>query len=226
MCGRFTDRLDAAQLVEAFGLEGSDAELPARFNVAPGAQVPVIASGRPRRLGAFRWGLIPAWAKDARLGDRLVNARLEDLDRRPAFQCGETRRCVVLADGFYEWRREGTRRLPWLFELPDHRPFGFAALWDRWTAPDGRSVDSCVVLTMPAAGAPADVHDRMPVVLPLELYPRWLSGEAVPLGRWASVLGGVRPPWVGTPVSTYVNSADHEGPGCVRRAPAPAAAGG
>ena len=215
MCGRFTDRLDAPQLVEAFGLEGVDEELPARFNIAPRALVPVIASGRPRRLAAFRWGLVPSWAKDARMGDRLVNARIEDLARRPAFQAGETQRCLVLADGFYEWLRQGGRRLPWFFELPDHRPFGFAGLWDTWTAPDGSVLHSCVILTGPASGAPAAVHDRMPVVLPLELYPRWLSGDRVSLDRWADVLAGVRPPWVGRQVSSYVNAADHEGVACL-----------
>jgi len=217
MCGRFTDRLDAAQLVEAFGLEGTDEELPARFNIAPRALVPVIASAQPRRLTALRWGLVPSWAKDARMGDRLVNARIEDLGRRPAFQAGETRRCLVLADGFYEWLRQGGRKLPWFFELPDHRPFGFAGLWDEWTGPDGAVVRSCVILTTRATGAPAAVHDRMPVVLPLGLYPRWLSGERVPLEGWADALAGVHPPWVGRPVSTYVNSADHEGEACLAR---------
>lgn len=220
MCGRFADRLDASQLVEAFGLEGADEELPARFNIAPRAQVPVIANDRPRRLSGARWGLVPSWAKDPRLGDRLVNARLEDLSRRPAFQAGETRRCVVLADGFYEWLRQDGRALPWFFELPDHRPFGFAGLWDTWTEPDGAVLRSCVLLTMPAAGAPAAVHDRMPVVLPFELYPRWLSGERVALERWARVLGAVHPPWVGRQVSTFVNSAEHEGQGCLAAPPA------
>ena len=215
MCGRFTDRLDAAQLVEAFGLDGADEELPARFNIAPRALVPVIATDRPRRLAAFRWGLVPGWAKDPRLGDRLVNARVEDLARRPAFQAGEARRCLVLADGFYEWLRQGGRKLPWFFELPDHRPFGFAGLWDTWTGPDGAVIHSCVILTTAAAGAPAAVHDRMPVVLPLDLYPRWLSGERVALERWVDVLGGVHPPWVGRQVSSYVNSADHEGEACL-----------
>ncbi|MGZ6028540.1 MAG: SOS response-associated peptidase [Myxococcaceae bacterium] len=215
MCGRFTDRLDASQLVEVFGLEGADAEIPARFNVAPRAQVPIIASDRPRRLSVARWGLVPARAKDARLGDRLVNARLEDLARRPTFQSGETRRCVVLADGFYEWQRQDGRKVPWFFEFADHRPFGFAGLWDQWSGPEGKVLRTCVILTTAAAGAPAAVHDRMPVVLPLELYPRWLSGERIPLSRWAAVLGGVHPPWVGRQVSSYVNSTDHEGQGCL-----------
>lgn len=215
MCGRFTDRLDAAQLVEAFGLEGADQDLPARFNVAPRALVPVVSTARPGRLSACRWGLVPSWARDPRIGDRLVNARIEDLARRPAFRAGETQRCLVLADGFYEWLRQGGRKLPWFFELPDHRPFAFAGLWDRWTAPDGSPLHTCVLLTTAAAGAPAAVHDRMPVVLQVELYPRWLSADRVPLDRWAGELAGVRPPWVGRQVSTYVNSANHEGEACL-----------
>jgi len=221
MCGRFSDRLDTSDLVEAFGLDGADEDLPARFNIAPRALVPVIANNRPRRLSAFRWGLVPWWAKDLKMGDRFINARIEDLSRRAAFKSGETRRCLVLADGFYEWKREGKRKAPWFFELEDHRPFGFAGIWDSWKQPDGTRLLSCTLLTTQAAGLPGTVHDRMPVVLPRELYGTWLSREVIPLETWAPRLAEVVPPWVGRPVSPYVNSADHEGAECIAPPPAP-----
>ena len=154
--------------------------------------MPVIGNNRPQRLSAFRWGLVPWWAKDLKMGDRFINARIEDLPRRAAFKSGETRRCLVLADGFYEWKREGKRKAPWFFELEDHRPFAFAGIWDSWKQPDGARLLSCTLLTTQAAGLPATVHDRMPVVLPRDLYATWLSREAIPLETWAPRLGECR----------------------------------
>ncbi len=224
MCGRFTTRLTPAELIEAFGLTGTDvalrATLPPRFNIAPRQPVPVISNQAPRILQAFRWGLVPWWAKDLRAGDRLINARLETLGQRRAFASGETNRCLVLADGFYEWRREGTRKEPFFFELKGSAPFAFAGLWDSWRdTSTGDKVRSCLLLTQPAAGAMASVHDRMPVVLPKRLYQEWLVPGAVPLGSWQHRLGALEPPFLARPVSSYVNVAAHEGPECLLPVP-------
>jgi len=219
MCGRFTTRLTPAELIEAFGLAGADAALaqalPPRFNVAPRQPVPVVSNRAPQLLQAFRWGLVPWWAKDLRAGDHLINARIETLGRRRAFASGERRRCLVLADGFYEWRRDGGRTQPFFFELSGSAPFAFAGLWDRWHSPSGDTVQSCVVLTQPAVGEVAAIHDRMPVVLPKRLYREWLSPDAVPLDSWDHRLGVLTPPFTGRPVSPYVNAAAHEGPECL-----------
>ncbi len=219
MCGRFTTRLTPAELIEAFGLTGVDptlaASLPPRFNVAPRQPVPVISNQAPRLLQAFRWGLVPWWAKDLRAGDRLINARLETLGERRAFASGERHRCLVLADGFFEWKRAGQRKQPFFFELAGSAPFAFAGLWDRWHSPSGDTVHSCVLLTEPAVGEVAAVHDRMPVVLPKRLYGEWLAPGAVPLGSWAPKLRSLVPPFIARPVSSYVNSAGHEGPDCL-----------
>jgi putative SOS response-associated peptidase YedK len=219
MCGRFTTRLTPAELVEAFGLAGMDEALaqalPPRFNVAPRQPVPVVTNHGPRLLRAFRWGLVPWWAKDVRAGDRLINARLETLGQRPAFRSGEKNRCLVLADGFYEWKREGPRKLPFFFELEGAAPFAFAGLWDSWRTPEGDTLHTCLLLTQPALGAVAPVHGRMPVVLPKRLYPTWLTPEAVPLDSWRATLAGLEPPFLARPVSTYVNAAAHEGPDCL-----------
>ncbi|MGO9066792.1 MAG: SOS response-associated peptidase [Myxococcaceae bacterium] len=219
MCGRFTTRLTPAELIEAFGLAGVDPtlleSLPPRFNVAPRQPVPVISNQAPRLLQAFRWGLVPWWAKDSRGGDRLINARLETLEERRAFASGERHRCLVLADGFFEWKRGGQHKQPFFFELSGSAPFAFAGLWDRWRSPSGDTVHSCVLVTQPAVGEVAAVHNRMPVVLPKRLYPEWLAPGAVPLGSWAQRLGSLAPPFLARPVSTYVNSAAHEGPECL-----------
>jgi putative SOS response-associated peptidase YedK len=219
MCGRFTTRLTPAELVEAFGLAGLDdalaQALPPRFNVAPRQSVPVVTNHGPRLLRAFRWGLVPWWAKDVRAGDRLINARIETLGERPAFRSGEKNRCLVLADGFYEWKREGPRKLPFFFELQGGAPFAFAGLWDRWRTPEGDTLHSCLLLTQPAAGVVASVHDRMPVVLPKRLYEDWLTPAAVPLDSWQPRLSRLVPPFLARPVSTFVNIAAHEGPECL-----------
>ena len=219
MCGRYTTRLTPAELVEAFGLAGFGAalaqSLPPRFNVAPRQPVPVVSNQAPRLLDAFRWGLVPWWAKDLSAGDKLINARVETLGSRRAFASGEKQRCLVLADGFYEWKREGARKQPFFFELSGSAPFAFAGLWDRWRSPSGDTVHSCVLLTQPAFGVVAEVHDRMPVVLPKRLYEEWLAPGAVPLASWTRRLDGLAPPFLARSVSSYVNSATHEGPECL-----------
>jgi putative SOS response-associated peptidase YedK len=228
MCGRFTTRLTPAELIEAFGLAGGDEALsealPPRFNVAPRQPVPVVTNQGPRILRAFRWGLVPWWAKDVRTGDRLINARIETLAQRPAFRIGAKNRCLVLADGFYEWKHEGPRKQPFFFELAGGAPFAFAGLWDRWRDPDGQVLHSCVLLTQPAVGEMVRVHDRMPVVLPKRLYDVWLAPGAVPLDGWKKRLGRLEPPFLARPVSTYVNTVAHEGPECLLPEPPTAAA--
>jgi putative SOS response-associated peptidase YedK len=224
MCGRFTTRLTPAELIEAFGLAGADAALaaalPPRFNIAPRQPVPVVSNQAPRILQAFRWGLVPWWAKDVRAGDRLINARLETLGQRRAFASGEKNRCLVLADGFYEWKREGPRKQPFFFELPGSAPFAFAGLWDSWRdTSTGDTVRSCVLLTQAATGAMASIHDRMPVVLPKRLYQEWLAPSAIALGSWQQELGALEAPFLARPVSSYVNVAAHEGPECLVPAP-------
>jgi len=219
MCGRFTSRLTPAELIEAFGLAGADAELasalPPRFNIAPRQPVPVVTNRAPKLLQAFRWGLVPWWAKELSIGDRLINARIESVGSRRAFASGERHRCLVLADGFYEWKREGPRKQAFFLELQGGAPFAFAGLWDRWHAPSGETVHSCVLLTQPSVGEVAALHNRMPVVLPKRRYEEWLSPDSIPLSSWEHRLGSLTPPFHARPVSGYVNIAAHEGPECL-----------
>jgi len=175
MCGRFTLATPAAQIAELFGLEHTP-ELTPRYNIAPSQQVAIVrrAGGRPE-LAWARWGLVPSWARDPAMGARTINARCETVAVKPAFRAAlRRRRCLIPADGFYEWRREGNRKQPFYFSLPNGSLFAFAGLWERWEGA-GEPLESCTILTTGANDAVAPVHDRMPVILAPEAHGPWLD---------------------------------------------------
>ena len=184
MCGRFTLTLvDPAVLAAEFTLSGPLPPLAPRYNIAPTQPVAVVihASGESHnRLGVMRWGLVPHWAKDRSIGPRLINARAETLHQKPSFrQALQRRRCLVVADGFYEWqkRADGARQ-PYFITLEERRPFGFAGLWERWRDPaSGEELVTCTLITTAAGGRLAPIHERMPVILPREAYAAWLAPE-------------------------------------------------
>ncbi|HEY0128503.1 MAG TPA: SOS response-associated peptidase, partial [Rubrobacteraceae bacterium] len=166
MCGRFTQRADAKALAKAFGV-AEVPEVEARYNVAPTQDIlGVYESEDGREAKFFRWGLIPSWAKDSSMGARLINARAETVAEKPSFRDAfKRRRCVIPADGFYEWQRVGGKRQPYFFRMRDERPFGFAGLWERWEGAGGETLYSCTILTTEANEVLRPVHDRMPVIL-------------------------------------------------------------
>jgi putative SOS response-associated peptidase YedK len=187
MCGRFTMRADPALLAERFGVE-APAQLRPRDNVAPTEEVVIVTPPRQGEDGArvlrpARWGLVPHWAPDLRGGARTINARAETLLERPSWHpLLERRRCLIPADGFYEWRADpdGVRR-PLLFTLPDGEPFGFAGLWASWRDDArGQWVDTCTIVTTTANEVVAHAHDRMPVILPRAAEQPWLDREVAP----------------------------------------------
>lgn len=184
MCGRFTLFSMPETLVDAFGAGSFGAAAP-RYNIAPGQPIAVVraAAGGGREFAMLRWGLVPSWAKDPSIGSRMINARAETVREKPAFRTAfRHRRCLVPADGFYEWQRpEGGkmgRKRPFYFRMRDGRPFAIAGLWERWQAPDGSLLESCALLTTGASAIVAPVHDRMPVILPPAAFPTWLAGAA------------------------------------------------
>ena len=224
MCGRFTQRLSWAELYELMDLIGAPLNLPPRYNVAPSQDVAAVrASEAGRRLSMLRWGLIPAWARDAAIGHKLINARSETAAQKPSFRSAfRHRRCLVPADGFYEWRRSGGTRQPWLFGLRDGAPMMFAGLWERWTVPEGAAltgslaerrpgdaVETCTILTTAANGTVAPVHGRMPVILPPDDWDAWLAGGQVPLDPCPA---DAMTAW---PVSTHVNRPANDDPRCI-----------
>ena len=224
MCGRFTQRLSWAELHELMDLIGPPRNLRPRYNVAPSQDVAVVrAADGGHNLSMLRWGLIPAWAKGPAIGYRLTNARSETVAEKPSFRSAyRRRRCLIPADGFYEWQRLGKIRQPWLFGLRDGAPFAFAGLWERWTVPEGAAltgslaelgagdpVETCTILTTAANETVAPVHGRMPVILPQDACDPWLAGEDVSLAPFAADA------MTAHPVSTLVNKPANDDPRCV-----------
>jgi putative SOS response-associated peptidase YedK len=223
MCGRYT--LSASpKLVAAVFAVPEIPDLPPRYNVAPSQSVAVVrAGGEGRLLSLFRWGLIPPWADDPRIGYRLINARAETVATKPSFRAAfKKRRCLIVADGFYEWMFAGTKtKKPYHFRMRDLAPFALAGLWEEWHSPEGEVIESCCVITTTANAVLAPVHDRMPVILPPESYARWLDPA---YDRVEGLLPLLVPypadAMESFPVSTTVNSPKYDGPECLEPVPA------
>jgi putative SOS response-associated peptidase YedK len=217
MCGRFSLSTNEAELYAEFGVVPPGYR--PRYNIAPTQEVAALAlAGGEVRGGWLRFGLVPSWAADSRGAGRLINARLETVDRKPSFrEAFRTRRCVVLADGFFEWAADGAgRRQPFHVRLASGRPFGIAAVWDRWQPPGGGPVvRSCALLTMDAPAALRPIHHRSPVVLSRTGWREWLDpGQGADELR-ALAAEGPGEPLLIQPVSLRVNSVAHDDPDCI-----------
>ena len=222
MCGRYSLKTPADTLAEHFQLATSPFVSP-RFNIAPSQPIAVIRMHvlqKDRECVQVRWGLIPSWAKDPSIGNKMINARAETVAEKPAFRGPLARsRCLVPADGYYEWQREdrrGRRKQPFYVRLRDGRPFAFAGLWERWTGPDGKAVETCAILTTEPNESLKDIHDRMPVILAQADYDQWLD----PAVRQAQLLQPLLRPYppedmTAYPVSLRVNDPGHDDPGCI-----------
>lgn len=216
MCGRFTLRTPATRVAELFDLE----EIPIlepRYNIAPTQPVAALrlapSAGSPKiELIMLRWGLIPFWAKDPKVGARSINARSESVEEKPTFRDAfQKRRCLILADGFYEWRKEGKTKQPYHIHFFDDRLLAFAGLWDRWRSADGDIIESCTILTTSAGPQLSHLHERMPVILHRRDQSGWLDGSA-----GAEVLVPYTDDdFVLTAVSSVVNSVKNDSPACL-----------
>ena len=196
--------------------------LSPRYNIAPSQSIATVRNeqGDRRELAAVHWGLIPAWAKDRHAGQGLMNACSETAAAKPSFRDAfRKRRCLVLADGFYEWKRgSGKKKQPFAIRLWDGSPFAFAGLWESWQGADGQPVESCAILTTEANELVKPIHDRMPVILRPEHYDPWLD----PSLHQVDVLQPMLVPFDATAltvfsVNPWVNDARHEGPRCLER---------
>lgn len=215
MCGRFVSVSSADRLAAHFDVdEVRTAPLGERYNVAPTQDVyALVDHDASRRLGSLRWGLVPPWARTPRDGPRPINARLEGVRENMFADSFARRRCIVPADGFYEWHRRPGRAgsQPYFIHAPDGAPLAFAGLWSRWRDPEGSPLHSCAIVTMPAAGPLAEVHGRMPVVLPADLWEPWLA-DGDHGAVHAAVLAQPAPDLVLRRVSTRVNDVRNDGP--------------
>jgi putative SOS response-associated peptidase YedK len=220
MCGRFllfSSRDELAQLLDL-----DPADLPTlfpRYNVAPTQGIPAarLADDGRRTVAELRWGLIPSWAKDAKIGYSLINARAETVAEKPAFRGSfKARRCLIPASGFYEWAATRSRqKQPYHFRLRDGRPFAFAGLWERWAGRDGEPIESCSIITTEANAVVRPVHERMPVILSPEGFAAWLDAHTPA----ADLLALLRPypegEMAAAPANPYVNSPRNQGPKCL-----------
>ena len=218
MCGRFTITLAADEVHEQLELGELPPDWRPRYNVAPSQPVAAVTDPQSRQVEWLRWGLIPFWAKDMAIGNRLINARSETVTEKPSFrQAFAQRRCLILADGFFEWQRSKEKKspsVPYHFHRKDRGVFAFAGLWERWRSPEGEELRSCTILTTSANGVVAPVHDRMPVILSGADLWAWLN-PAKPEAHQA-LLKPYPEDWMEAyPVSRVVNNPGQDVPECV-----------
>lgn len=219
MCGRYTLSTPAGRLAEEFRLDEAEADLRPSYNIAPTQQVAaVLEEGGRRRLEMLRWGLVPSWADDPEIGARMINARSETVPEKPSFRRAfRGQRCLIPADGFYEWKREDGGKQPYYFRMEEGRPFAFAGLWESWEKGEG-ALRSCAILTTRAGSVLEGIHDRMPVILPPGSYDAWLDPEAEKEELTALLVPYPGDDLEAYPVSRFVNSPANNDERCVEPA--------
>jgi putative SOS response-associated peptidase YedK len=220
MCGRFTQAADGEIIAQVFQLPETP-ELAPRYNIAPTQEVAVVraAESGGRELVRLHWGLIPSWAKERAMGARMINARAETLAEKPAFRSAfRARRCLIVADGFYEWQKLGGRKHPYFIGFSDRRPFAFAGLWERWKGEGSEHVESCTIVTTEANELLAPIHDRMPVILDPDDFATWTDPALHDTDRLSALLtpyaAGLLEAF---PVSVLVNNPANDSLACVQR---------
>ena len=219
MCGRYSLIADIGELARRFEFDDDWLKFESAYNGAPKQDLLTVVGGEARRGRFMRWGLIPHWAKNASIGSRMINARAETVAEKPAFRDAlRRRRCLVLADGFYEWQQTGGAKRPMRIIMRSGEPFAFAGLWSLWRDPDGNRIPSCAIITTAANDLLKPIHDRMPVILPREMEEFWLDGSVEDPGA----LGSVRIPYADDAMDTYevstlVNSAVNNGTEVIAR---------
>ncbi len=223
MCGRFTlfeaDRI----LSKEFGVSGIPALSP-RYNIAPSQPVAAVRTtptGKGREIAFLRWGLIPFWSKDLGIGNRLINARAETAAEKPSFRNAFRRhRCLIPANGFYEWQRQERGKQPYFIRMHDDRIFAFAGLWDHWESPEEDVIETCTILTTTANAVLAPIHDRMPVILPQADYAQWLDPAQKDVDSLSTLLVPFPPEYMlAIPVSSRVNAPSNDDEKCITPLP-------
>jgi putative SOS response-associated peptidase YedK len=217
MCGRFTLMLEAEELQDEFGLQQVPVDVFPRYNIAPSQPLLVVTDWSAKRAEWMKWGLVPSWAKDPSIGSKMINARSETVQEKPSFRNAfNRRRCLILADGFYEWQRSAGKgpSTPYYFYRSDRKPFAFAGLWEFWRSPEGEELRTCTILTSQANAVVAPVHERMPVILDRLEMETWLSPGTTE--GWMALLRPLPAEYLSAhTVSRLVNSPDHESPDLV-----------
>ena len=221
MCGRYTLFTDIEEIKERFDIQGSfDEEYQFSYNIAPSQSVlSVINDGARNRLGYLRWGLIPFWAKDEKVGYKMINARAETIAEKASFKNAyKKKRCLIIADSFYEWKKTPERKIPMRIKLKNHAPFGMAGIWESWKSPEGRSIYTCSVITTVPNELMTSIHDRMPVILKPEDEKDWLNpsiNDAAYLQQYLKSFDSEQ--MEAFEVSTDVNSTKNNSPNLIQQ---------
>jgi putative SOS response-associated peptidase YedK len=214
MCGRFVQHSHPEVYASAFELDSLSAAAP-RYNLAPTQQVLVVRKADERReLVPLRWGLIPSWSKGPESGYSMINARAETVDTKPAYRTAfKHRRCLIPTEGFYEWKKKGRTKTPFLIRRKDGEPFGMAGLWERWHGKDDETIESCTIIVTEANALVRDLHDRMPVIVAPEDYAAWLDPQNTDAEGLRKMLPPAdSAPWTLVEVSRKVNSPKNDSP--------------
>ena len=219
MCGRYTLIADLGDLAQRFEFDGTDFSYDPGYNIAPTESVLTVRNIDGREAAFARWGLIPFWAKDPKIGARMINARAETVAEKPPFRNAlKKRRCLVLADGYYEWQKTPVGKRPYRIILKSGEPFAMAGLWETWRDPQGNVVPSCTIITTAANDYLAPIHNRMPVILPRESEGLWLDIDIAETTSLDYMFASSRDHALDAyKVSTLVNNARNDGPGVIAR---------
>jgi putative SOS response-associated peptidase YedK len=219
MCGRFALKAPPRSIQEHFHLPETP-DLSSRYNIAPSQSVAVVRHLPGKsflQLDMLRWGLVPHWAKDMKIGYKMINARAETLAQKPSFRSAfKKRRCLIAADGFYEWKHSGKGKQPIYVQLKKRGVMSFAGLWETWNSPDGTRVESCTIITTTPNEFIKRIHDRMPVILPPEQYETWLQDSASEESLLHLLVPYPSEEMEAYPVSMQVNSPQNDTPACIK----------
>jgi len=220
MCGRFVGFRSMDALKGFFPIDKAACEAISNYNVAPSQEILAIAKYEGENwLVKFHWGLVPFWAKDISIGNKMINARSESIAEKPSFRNAfKKRRCLILADGFYEWKGEKGRKQPMFITSPDHKPFAFAGLWETWNkkADQDSIYKSCTIITTQSSQSIRDIHHRMPVILKQQVYESWLDPGNQDVGELDIMLKNeIVTELVSYPVSKQVNSTRNNDSSCI-----------
>lgn len=214
MCGRFVRHSSLDLIEKTFNVDATDIDAAVNYNVAPTQEVLGLTGNHQKKLWQFYWGLVPFWAKDKSIGSRMINARSETVAEKPSFRNAfKKRRCLIIADGYYEWTGQKGQKQPYYFSLGNQKPFGFAGLWEIWKDPKAGEYRSCTIITTAASDTMKDVHHRMPVILTPEAHEAWLDSTNQDVGILQNILAEKSIRDLGRfPVSRKVNNARYNDP--------------
>jgi putative SOS response-associated peptidase YedK len=218
MCGRFVMISDLSAIKEAFDIQAVSADVKPSYNIAPGSEVAALVHDRVNRLVSFRWGLVPSWAKNPTIEKGMINARAETVAEKPSFRDSfKKRRCLILANGYYEWKKVGRNKVPHYVYPLSERPFGFAGLCDTWRSKDGERLSTCTIITTEPNELLRPLHDRMPVIVPKDRESLWLDNSVAEEKSLLSMLrASVSEALEVREVSTLVNSPLNDVPECIQ----------